>query len=345
MEFVKSMGLGINLGNTFESCGDWINGDSPESYETAWGSPVITKELIESYADMGFGVIRIPVAWSNMMDQNYNINPDYIERVRRVVDWVLESNMRAIVNIHWDGGWFSGFSSDERECMKKYASIWSQISEAFRDCPLDLMFESLNEEGCWNDIWNRYGPDDSGKAEAYSLLLRINQLFVDTIRSSGGLNEKRHLLIAGYATDVLLTCDEMFELPSDPAERCAVSVHYYTPPTFAVIDSDADWGNARSEWGSQEDISELCGYMDMLYERFVKNGIPVIIGEYGCTTSNKTAKTVEDYISSVCAAAYANGMCPVLWDTQGSFFDRESLEFLYPEILEDFNRIRHLERK
>ena len=48
MELVREMGLGINLGNTYESCGDWIAqwGDgTPESYETAWGSPVITQEM------------------------------------------------------------------------------------------------------------------------------------------------------------------------------------------------------------------------------------------------------------------------------------------------------------
>ena len=56
-QLVKDMGIGINLGNTYESCGDWIDkwGDgTPESYETAWGSPVITQQMIQGYADAGF---------------------------------------------------------------------------------------------------------------------------------------------------------------------------------------------------------------------------------------------------------------------------------------------------
>ena len=36
METVQDMGLGINLGNTFEACGSWINGSSVQNYETAW---------------------------------------------------------------------------------------------------------------------------------------------------------------------------------------------------------------------------------------------------------------------------------------------------------------------
>ena len=86
MEIVADMGIGINLGNTFESCGDWITqwGDgTPNAYETAWGSPTVTKELIAGYADAGFGVVRVPVAWSNMMadDGSYTIHPDYMARV------------------------------------------------------------------------------------------------------------------------------------------------------------------------------------------------------------------------------------------------------------------------
>lgn len=72
-EIVKDMGIGINLGNTFESCGDWIEKDNVTAYETAWGSPVITKNIIQGYADEGFGVLRIPVAWSNMMEKNIKL--------------------------------------------------------------------------------------------------------------------------------------------------------------------------------------------------------------------------------------------------------------------------------
>ena len=44
MEIVRDMGIGINLGNTYEYCGDWIaqwGEGTTESYETEWGSPLI----------------------------------------------------------------------------------------------------------------------------------------------------------------------------------------------------------------------------------------------------------------------------------------------------------------
>ncbi|MBQ9696906.1 MAG: cellulase family glycosylhydrolase, partial [Oscillospiraceae bacterium] len=80
MELVRDMGIGINLCNTMESAGDWIAqwGDGTvRSYETAWGSPVITQSMIQGMADEGFGVVRVPVAWSNMMGDNYTISPEY----------------------------------------------------------------------------------------------------------------------------------------------------------------------------------------------------------------------------------------------------------------------------
>ena len=73
-EIVKEMGLGINLGNTFECSG--LSAANVSGYETAWGSPIITQEMIKGYADSGFGTLRIPVAWSNLMGKNYEINPD-----------------------------------------------------------------------------------------------------------------------------------------------------------------------------------------------------------------------------------------------------------------------------
>ncbi len=336
MELVREMGIGINLGNTYEACGDWISGDSVESYETAWGSPVITQAMIQGYADEGFGVLRIPVAWSNMMGENYTISPEYLAAVKEVVDWALEADLYVILNIHWDGGWWENFPTDKDNCMKKYTRIWEQLCDAFKDYDDHLMFESLNEEGGWSSLWNRYGGNPSGKADSFGLLNEINQTFVDIVRASGGNNAKRHLLIAGYNTDFELTCDEMYEMPEDPENRCAVSVHYYTPATFAILEEDADWGKAQSTWGSEKDLSELEYFMDMVQTRFIDQGIPVIIGEYGCPKKNKEPDSVRLYLSSVCSEAYERQMCPVLWDTTGSHYDRNTCQMIDDALMAAF---------
>ena len=326
-ELVQDMGIGINLGNTLEACPDWYGEDwiakwsdgKPTDYETAWGSPVITKEMIEGMAKEGFGVLRIPVAWSNMMahDGTYTINAAYDARVHQIVDWTLECGMYAIINIHWDGGWVNKLPDDKEETMKRYTHMWEQIADSFKDYSDYLMFESQNEELGWESVWNPWG-DGTGKAESYALCNEVNQAFVDTVRASGGNNPKRHLLISGYNTGIDRTCDDLFKMPDDPANRMAVSVHYYSPAGFAILEEDADWGKATPTWGSDSDYASLRSEMDMLKTHFTDKGIPVIIGEYGCPTRNKEPESVRRFLSSVCEEAYKRGHCPVMWATPDS---------------------------
>ncbi len=344
MELVHEMELGINLGNTFESAG--FSAMTVTAYETAWGSPVITPKMIEGYAECGFGVLRIPVAWSNLMGDDYTINEKYLTRVKSVVNCALNAGLYVILNIHWDGGWWTGFAVPEEkdECMYKYERIWTQLTEAFRDYGDYLMFESLNEEGCWDTIWNRWGGSE-GKDVAFGLLNEINQKFVDIVRASGGNNEQRHLLIAGYATDIEWTCDEFFKMPNDPAGRMAVSVHYYTPSTFAILDQDAEWGKVQTNWGTDAEYKELNRNMDMMKEHFVDKGIPVIIGEYGSVTRGKEEGAVNRFLTAVCEAAYTRGMCPVLWDITDVFYNRRKAEFVDQDLLEGLMSIKGMERK
>lgn len=337
MELVHEMGIGINLGNTFEACGDWITSEQPSGYETAWGSPVITKEDIEGYAAAGFGVLRIPVAWSNMMadDGTYTINPAYTARVREVVDWALDADLYVIVNLHWDGGWLNEYPEHREEYLNRYKTMWTQIANAFIDCPDKLMFESQNEELGWNSVWNQWsGTDGEEKQLSYDMVLEINQAFVDVVRATGANNSLRHLLISGYGTDIDRTCDEKFRMPNDPAGRMAVSVHYYTPSTLCILDKDADWGKAKTTWGSEKDLEELNKYAQMLKTTFIDKGTPVIVGEFGCFGKNKEREVKTQWMLDVVNAMYGVGACPVLWDTAGDEYNRYGAQFRDPEFIE-----------
>jgi len=326
MALVRDMGLGINLGNTFESTGDWIDGSTVNAYETAWGSPTVTKAMIDGYAAAGFKTVRIPVAWSNLMTGKqtggtYTISPALLNRVEEVVNWVLENNMYAIINIHWDGGWWENFPADSAECMSRYTTMWTQISGKFKDHSDYLIFESLNEEGVWDDVWYiwRNGDDMAAKARVYRILNAINQTFTNLIRASGGNNAERHLLIAGYATNIDRTIDDMFQMPNDPQSHQAVSVHYYDPFGFthAPLDNSwSDWAPLRLDWGTAQDISQLNTEMDKLKTKFVNNGVPVIIGEYGVAEHGRSEGEIRKYTLAVAGAAYERNMCPVLWDVQ-----------------------------
>ena len=345
IDIVEDMGIGINLGNTMEAAGDWIGEQtdgSVKAYETSWGSPEITKKMIQGYADEGFGVLRIPVAWSNRMknDGTYTIDSELMERVTQIVDWTLDTGMYAIVNIHWDNGWMNDYPNNEEECMKRYTHMWEQISDHFKDYGDKLMFEAQNEELGWNEVWNQYsGVGD--KEKSYAMVNEINQKFINTVRATGSNNSYRHLLISGYNTDVNLTCDPLFEIPYDPVNRLAVSVHYYIPSTFAILEEDADWGKSAYSWGSAAEKQELAKNMDMIKSTFYDKGVPVIIGEYGCPTKNKDPESVRNYLTSVCEAACERELCPVLWDTPiGSHYDRDTCKLKDTQLKENFKEIK-----
>jgi len=327
-EIIKDMGIGWNLSNTLEACGDWIGGNTTRAYETAWGNPVTTEEMIKGVKSYGFNTVRIPVAWSNLMQANYTINPLLLSRVEEVVNYVLNNDMYAIVNIHWDMGWFATFATEEEEAFKKYNRVWDQISTRFKDYDEHLIFESLNEEGCWESIWNHWNGEGD-KPRAFDLLNRINQRFVDIFRSSTGYNPERHLLLAGYCTGIDHTTDDLYVLPKD--DKIMVSVHYYGPSTFTLLEEDADWGKAAYYWGTEEEVQNIIKELKPAKTRFVDNGVPVIVGEYGTATTNKDPESVRKWLRTVVETTTEFGMCPCLWDA-GQYFDRKKLVFKDEEI-------------
>ena len=341
-DIVKEMGAGTNLGNTLESCGTWIDSSSASNYEIAWGQPVTTQEMIDGMKAAGFDSIRIPVAWSNMMadDGTYTINENYFNRVETVLNYALNADMYVIINIHFDGGWWARFGSkteqERKDAMTKYKTMWTQIANRFQEYSDRLIFESANEE-----LGTRLNSTDDYKGSGYyakddldslyKLTNEINQTFVDIVRSTGGNNARRFLLIAGYDTDISKTCDLKYKMPTDTIDsHLMVSIHYYSPATYCIVDNPKNsWGYDAS-WGTDEDLETLKGELSQMRISFVNKGYPVIIGEYGVTDTkisenNFVRKEGRDlFFRNVCEFALENNMCPILWDCS-QVFDRRNL--------------------
>jgi endoglucanase len=336
VQLVNQMGLGINLGNTLEAVSPWVSNPTIANLETSWGSPRITREIIEGYKAAGFDTLRIPVAWSNLMNLNdYTINPTLMNRVQEIVDWALGAGMYAIVNLHWDGGWLNTFHQNEEENIRRYTRIWEQVADRFKDYGDFLLFESQNEELGWaggdsHHLWNPWqsavGQNLTNKQRSYTLVNRINQTFVNIIRASGGNNPRRHLLIAGYNTNIDRTVDPLFIMPTDPANRMAIKVHYYDPFSFTHIERDESWAAATWTWGTPAERTHLNRELDKMVTRFINNGIPVVIGEYGMAKQGVTQEEINRYTLAVTEAMFTRGMLPVLWCVQ---LQANQLNFYY----------------
>lgn len=326
-DLIKDMGLGYNIGNTFDCIGSYITAATPEDYQRGWGNDPVTKHYIDKVKEAGFKTIRLPVSWAQWLDGNNQVDPAYMAAVKEVVDWCMEDDFYVILNIHHDGGeadtsWIRNAASDYAGTLEKYKTIWGQIADTFAGYGDHLIFESMNEV-CFPSL---------GMSRQYEILNGMNQAFVDTVRGKGGNNAGRHLLIAGYNTDIQKTCDQRYHMPADPAGRCFLSIHYYSPSPFCVATHDVDWCVPETTWGTEEDLAQVRADFDRLAERFLSKGVPVIIGEYGVLTDdNKDVNSIRAYVQKIPEIVMEYGMCPVLWDSGSSgdmkYIERASGEF------------------
>lgn len=351
-QITEAMGVGYNLGNSLEA------NDAGTPNETAWGNPKLTEQFVLAAKSAGFQSIRIPVSYLNKIDDNngYQIDSAWLDRVQEVVDYCVKNDMYAIVNMHGDGyttingGWLFCGSSDQTKIREKYKACWQQIATRFKDYDEHLIFESMNEEfdGTYGDPNRTY----------YENINTYNQIFVDTVRQTGGNNDKRWLLIPGWNTDINYTVgDYGFALPTDQylssgvaagEKRIMISVHYYAPWEFCGTESQAvtQWGSKatdstkKASWG---DESYMVSQFKKLKDKFVSQGYPVVIGEFGAINKSSidSQNTVcrADFYQKVCYYAKQNGLVPVAWDNgyNGVYgfclIDRSTNTVAHPEVV------------
>lgn len=345
LELTQLMGNGINLGNTMEAWNRTELGTDADisDYETCWGQPVTTADMIQGMKDAGFDTIRIPVAWVQTMDfenGDYTIRNDLLDRVEEIIGYAMDAGMYVIINDHWDGGWWAMFSEDKDKAMELYTSMWSQIADRYKDYSDYLIFESSNEE-LGNRLDDSY-PDEQTiiqgarkltSQETYTITNEINQKFVDTIRQSGGNNAERFLLIAGYDTNIESTCDERFVMPTDSANsKLLISVHYYDPSGYCIFDSVSNWGDTADYTYMNDTFSKMT--------KFTDDGYGVVIGEYGVVQASDEG-TLKDgaieYIENLLNNCDLYGYCPVLWDTN-FVYDKESCRVSFDELMRMYQK-------
>ncbi len=331
VQIAANIKLGWNIGNTLEATGG----------ETAWGNPKVTKALIDFVKASGFNAIRIPCSWNQNMANSTTaqIKADWLARVKEVVQYCTDNNMYVILNIHWDGGWLENNCTDAKkvENNAKQKAFWEQIATSLRGFDEHLIFASANEPNV-------------ADATQMAVLTSYHQTFIDAVRSTGGKNAHRTLVIQGPSTDIDKTNKLMLTLPTDTvANRMMVEVHYYTPWNFCGMEKDETWGKMFYYWGanyhSTTDTARNATYgeeadLDKLFKsmktQFVDKGIPVVLGEFGAIRrSNLTGSDLTLHLDSrafflktVVKQAKANGLLPFYWDAGNlgvntmSLFDR-----------------------
>lgn len=353
-KMARTLGLGLNIGNQMDAS------DGKTAMEGYWtNGQKLTQAVFTGLKNKGFKSVRIPVTWIGHIGSapDYKID-DRLDRVAELVDWAEKAGLNTIINIHHDGaidytnGSYITHWLDIRGAVLSNAvntqikaeikAVWTQIAERFKDKGDFLIFESFNEiqDGHWG--WSEDYKSAAGKKKQNDILNEWNQVFVDAVRAAGGNNATRWLGVPGYAADPTMTLNDGFKVPDGPAKKVMVSFHNYTPYTFCQTGEADDWGHTRrsnlSDSNYSEDFQKDICYK--FYKAYVEKGVPVYMGEYGCT--NRTVGTARkfqlywlEYVSK-CAKTF--GMSGFIWENGAvgangetyGLINHESGEYLDP---------------
>ncbi len=339
MQLTKNITMGYNIYNTMEAPGD----------ETGWGNPVITQQLIDLIKQSGMNAVRIPIQYNNshlINKATAQIDPAWLDRIKQVVQYCYNDNMYVMINDHVNDGWLdctaTGAKQDSINAKQK--AFWEQIATALRDFDEHLMFASANEPNA-TDV------------PTTKVLMRYHQTFINAVRSTGGKNSYRSLIIQAPSTSIDLANEylkpanvyKVAQLPVDKVpNKMIIEFHYYTPPNFCILSADASWGKEAYFWGAgfhttnplfldRNSTYNEERYVDSIFKtaktNFISKGIPMIMGEYGTAyhadkltgysaDSLLSVNSQMHFYSYVTKQAKANGVLPFIWASDA--FNRQT---------------------
>lgn len=295
-EFINTMNIGWNLGNSLDSHYGDRTDEGALGQETSWGNPYITKDLIDFVRQQGFNTIRIPVTWyyNTTTDANgrLHVSQAWLERVQDVVDYAIQNNMYVIMNTHHEQKIIYAGTTDEKiaQVYQDAGDLWTDIANYFKDYDEHLIFESYNEVDNVASSWN-YSDTASTQMN------KLNQIFVDKVRATGGNNAKRILMVPTLLDGTGSSFYNSFVLPTDTvSNKLMLQVHNYG----TQFDQDID-----PFFASLEEFSK-------------KVGAPMIIGEFGTKPNFKPTEYRTIAASNYVSRAKEHGIRCIYWDDGNS---------------------------
>lgn len=324
-EASEKMKNGANISNDLDCYVDGLKGLDlpPVIWESNWLAKPVTLENIRYLKSLGFNAIRLPVSWGQHLDSNNNIYASWMNRVQEVVDWCMDEDLYVIINTHHDGGpkpgkdgvegasWIRATEESYNSNKDLYVKILSQIFDRFKNYSEKLIFANVNEI-CPGDVIPGDQSVSAISDSSFRAMEKWNQIFVDTVRNSGGNNAKRNISVSSIATSYDEISLSRIQLPNDSAENHLLfEVHCYDPWPFC---GDGDECNitefAKSNFEINHALVPSFGFSQ-------KYNVPVYIGEWGVfdkqngtqIADEERAKYAEQFISY----ATKHGLTPFLW--------------------------------
>jgi endoglucanase len=304
-ELNESMQKGINLGNALEA---------PQ--EGDWGM-VIQEEYIHIIADAGFDAIRIPIRWNAHTENEppYAVDPEFFNRVDEIISWALDRDLVVMINIHH----YDELMQQPEQHRQRFLAIWKQIAEHYREYPITLLFEILNE------------PHDHLTPELWNTFLAET---IELIRDSN----PHRTLVVGTAPWGGFYGLEYLDIPVND-RNIIVTVHYYDP--FQFTHQGAGWvGEEADDWigttweGTPWEMNAINDSFNNVHEWATRHNRPIHLGEFGAYQVAPYESRIlwTDYVRD---AAEQRDFSWAYWEFGAGFgaYDRESSQWR-EELLE-----------
>ncbi|MBO4706818.1 MAG: glycoside hydrolase family 5 protein, partial [Spirochaetaceae bacterium] len=315
-----------------------------------WDFPKPSKEGIKFIKEKGFTTVRLQNApGAYMLDEKYTIDPGYLKALKQCVDWLIEEGLYVILagprddhlqQAQWQGkigkdvhyACYNVSEKDKAQSKAFLKAVWLQYAQAFNNSYDEhLIFETMDEPAAifHEHAWN---PDDNCATckKNLAILNEYNQLIVDTIRSTGGNNANRFIMVEAFSgSRYWLLENKLFKLPKDKAENKIIpSLHNYPMPFGRTIYTE----------GIKKFFITDC--FDALDEYFFNKKIPVYFSEIGHPRTIpilERIKCIKDFMVEV---RKPNRSCAVsLFDNfnrfeGGTAYDQHNSEWVETEYVD-----------
>ena len=354
LELVNDMGIGYNLGNTFNCCNTIEEKNTENEEIKLLGTTLPTKNLLKEIRKNGFKTIRFQVLYSNNIYNNNKINSKWIYKIKELINLINKLDMYIILSIKHERQFWD---SEGKNYKDKYINFWNQIANELINYDEHLIFESMYEIGylSYIDSKNDYYEDK---------VYYLSQDFLNVIRNSGGLNIERLLIVPMISSDdeldIYSYSNDEYLIPKDPYNKLAISLFYYFPSEsyneFNILEPinlfyNLGYSNdilPSMEWGSSDNYKDIVRYFNYLKENFAEKGIPVIIGEVGILNDYiKKNNSIEQFLYTLFSMSKEyEGILPCLWDIpmtssidKNFYFNKENNKWSDDKYEKIFNKI------
>jgi endoglucanase len=306
------MGQGVNLGQMFE------NTQHPRTLAAA-------QAKIDAYHAKGFRNVRIPVTWTDAVDNSTLVfdptvgevdrNHPRLAVIAQVVDYALQKpGMYVVLNAHHE----RALKTSSRGAVLE--RLWQDIADIFRERDHRLLFEILNE------------PHREDAAKSPMPAADLRSMTGKAYRKIRAVDAQRIVIIGGNQwfgfAEMAQVWTNLDEVGSGNDPYVMATFHHYNPWSFC--------GDHQGDYADSWTASDIENPMDVMkaWATTVGKGMPVYIGEWGVGWGSRFAEQDCNnvrlwYQMFHHDIATPKGMPTSVWDDGGWFkiFDHASDSF------------------